>query len=160
MLQFEELYAEYWEPIYRHTWRLLGLPEQAEDAAQEAFLRLYHKLNAEEELNHPRAYLYRIATNLCYNQLRRQKKLRDIIAESGRIQSHDGSPEKELFRKESAALIRRALEKLSRRDRLLLQLYDDGLSYSEISDITGIKKTSVGKLLSRAVERCARLIEE
>ena len=160
MMPFEELYHQYFESIYKYTFRMMGQPDQAEDMTQETFLKLYHQLNGRQTLENPKAWLYRVATNICINHVKRGQKFRQVKRDHIPEWTENDNVESTYIQAEKMGAIRNALRNLSFRDRVLLQLYQDGLSYAEIADITRIKKTSVGKLLSRAIDRCARLIEE
>ena len=114
---------------------------------------------AKRHLTHPRAWLYRVAKNNCYNAMKRKNTFYRIIGDlHGSMDPHE-NVEVQFTENEEKQLIRTALQKMDFRDRTILQLYQDDLSYTEIAEILGIKKTSVGKTLSRAIEKCAKLIE-
>src|SRR5690606_9293416 len=70
------------------------------------------------------------------------------------------SPEQALLREETSQGVRAALLSLSERDRLLLLLREEGLTYREIADVIGISPTSVGPLLTRAQRRFVRLYHD
>ena len=72
---FARLFAQYEQPIYQYVYRLLGDPEDARDFTQDAFVKAYRKLPetlAKGEFQ-PQAWLYRIATNVCLDELRHRK---------------------------------------------------------------------------------------
>ena len=71
---------------------------------------------------------------------------------------HD--PESILLRKEQKELLHRSLEQLRPEQRMLLLMYGDGLSYSEMSEATGIPLNSLGKTLWRSIERIANNIKK
>jgi RNA polymerase sigma-70 factor (ECF subfamily) len=152
--QFGELYKTYASSIYRLGFRLLGNEEEAKDVAQETFLRLYQSLNGGPSLEKPKSWLYAVAVNYC-NDLLKHKSHAPGILETNIGASWDLSPEKEAELQERARLVRNALDRLPRQDRILIVLYLDGLSYTEMAKATGIKLSSVGKTLSRAVEKLA-----
>ena len=70
---FTKLVEEHQTHVYNLCYRMLGEPEAAEDAAQETFLTAYRKLTSFRGGNF-KAWLARIATNACYDELRRQKR--------------------------------------------------------------------------------------
>ena len=76
---FNDLYNQYFEVIYKYSFRLLGHDNIAEDMTQETFVKLYMHLNSDRNLDNPKAWLYRVASNLCYNQLKRTKNYNRII---------------------------------------------------------------------------------
>jgi len=155
-MKFEELYKTYFEVIYKYSFRILGQTDMAEDMTQETFVKLYDHFNSGQNLNNPKAWLYIVASNLCYNQLRRKKTYHQIIENNFIPNKNESNLEEEFIKQEEQTEIRKALKKLPIRDQMLLQLYQDELSYAEIAEVLKIKKTSVGKLLSRAIKKCAQ----
>ena len=158
-MRFEELYNTYFKNIYKFVYRLTGNSETAQDVAQETFLKLYVQVNSDLQVHNPKSWLYRVATNLSYNQIKRNKKYDKILQNLGLQNSMSPSIEAEIIAEEEKKMMRTAMAKLHKRDQLILQLYQDELSYEEIADVMEIKKTSVGKLLSRAIQKCAGYIE-
>lgn len=156
---FDELYGMYSERIFRLAFRLLGNQEEARDATQETFFRLHQKLNGGPPLEKPKSWLYRVAVNYC-SDLLKHKKLSPRILDLNSTSPVGLGPEKETELQERSRLIKNALDQLPRQDRFLIVLYMDGLSYLELAETSGIKITSVGKTLSRAVEKLACLIRE
>ncbi|MGP8329720.1 MAG: RNA polymerase sigma factor [Methanosarcinaceae archaeon] len=158
-MNFDELYKKHFEPIYKFVFRLIGDGCLAGDLTQETFIKLFHALNSKRGIENPKAWLYRVAGNLCKNSIKQQKLRQKII----QANTHPNEPaddlETELLRKEAQQSLRAALAVLPERDQVLLQLYQEGFSYLEMAEIMKIKKTSIGKILSRAIEKCARYLE-
>lgn len=146
----QRLFREHYPSLVRFLYRRLGDRDQAEDLAQEAFVRLL-----EHQPGNPRAYLFTTALNL----------VRDLVRGDGRRSRHlqvlaveqsdaaDPGPEHEVLRGETAAEVRTALDALSERDRTLLLLWEEGFPYKEIANALGVAPTSVGPLLARAQKR-------
>lgn len=85
---FENLYISYYAAIVRHLQGLLRDPEQAEDLAQETFARAYKALSTiRGEVNY-RPWLYRIATNVAYDVLRRRRLLTVASLDSDEAKAH------------------------------------------------------------------------
>lgn len=160
MNTFEQVYESYFNRIYKFVFRLTGQAEDAKDLTQETFIKLNNHFSS--YLNHanPKAWVYKVAANTCLNHLKRKDKYRKIIDEVGRESSSAVSTEEEYIENEKLILLKRGLDKLEIRDRIILGLYRDGLSYTDMAQIVRVKKTSVGKILSRAIERLARHIKE
>jgi len=158
-MDFETLYNEHYAGIYRLAYRMLGEREEARDIVQEVFIKLHRQVGTNGALTYPRAWLYRVAANACTNILRQRRNrnetggaaLDEIRVESG--------IENNLEVKQTMQMVKTAIAQLSARDRLLVLLHLDGLSYREMATVTGIRETSVGKLLSRAVNRLAGLVK-
>src|SRR3954454_3662456 len=74
---FEHLYTQFERPIYRHIYRLLGNAEDARDCTQVAYAKAYLKLGETVAKGdfHPEAWLFRIATNVCRDELRRRRRV-------------------------------------------------------------------------------------
>jgi len=156
--QFEELYALYHEAIYRYLYRLVGQTDLAGDLTQDVFIQLHRQLKGNVQLHNPRAWLYRIATNCGFNHLRREQRLVRLIRDWVPLLTRTVSPEREYARDEQRALARQAIDRLPVREQILLQLFQDGLSYAEIAVACNLNPASVGKLLARAIEKCARSV--
>jgi RNA polymerase sigma-70 factor (ECF subfamily) len=154
----EVLYKEYFPTIYRLGFRLLGNSEQALDLTQEVFLKLYRRLNGGPPVTEIKGWLYRTAANLSYDWLRRKCRFQKISA--SRLERTEKDVEQELIDAEAIQAVREALEQLPPRDRILLVLYLDELSYDEISKATGFRKSSVGTFISRAINRLAKELEK
>lgn len=157
-MEFDETYKEYFRPIYIFVYRLIGDKNNAMDIAQETFVKLHNYMNGPNSLENPKAWLYRVAANISNNHLKRNSTFNRIIKGIQTNSQYD-NVESDLINIERKVLIRKALKRLSSKDRTMLQLYQDGFSYAEIAEIVNIKKTAVGKTLSRAIEKCARYIE-
>jgi RNA polymerase sigma-70 factor (ECF subfamily) len=158
-MRFEELYNSYFECIYKFVYRITGNTETAEDVAQEAFLKLYSHTSSGLPVHSPKSWLYRVATNLSYNHIKRKNNYHKIKQGLELQNSVNQSIESEIIEKEEIRMIRAAVARLNKRDQVILQLYQDELSYAEIAEVIGVKKTSVGKILSRAIKKCASYIE-
>ena len=105
-LSFDEIFESYHERIYNCIYRLVGNPEEAHDLTQETFLRAYAglpKIDGELKVG---PWLYRIATNLCMDQLRRRKLIRwepweSFVALFHPKQVARDNPERDALRQES-----------------------------------------------------------
>lgn len=70
---FDELYAQFRQPLYNYIYRLLGDRESADDLLQDTFVKVYRALDSLPDASGRSAWLYRIATNTCYDVLRRRR---------------------------------------------------------------------------------------
>jgi RNA polymerase sigma-70 factor (ECF subfamily) len=162
---FGELVERYQHRLVGVLHHLLGHSDEAEDLAQEAFLRVYRT----RRRYHPRAkfstWLFTIANNLALNALRsrRRKPVVPLPAqESGPLGARPAEqivadaappPSQRLAQQELAAVIRQALEGLNERQRMavVLNKFED-MNYAEIAEVMGLTTKAVKSLLSRA--RC------
>lgn len=153
---FETIFRTYYQQVFAVAYRLLGSAQEADDVAQEAFLRLYlHPLPAGREHNLV-GWLLRVAANQGYNALRSRKRRR--MRESTPVADPPAAvdpAENAAASEETAARVREALAHLSERQVQLLLLRQAGLSYAELAAALGVAPGSVGTLLARA-ERAFR----
>src|SRR5579863_1199999 len=87
------LYEQFRRPIHSYIYRLLGNQEDADDVTQEVFVRACLSWNGLYERNNLSAWLYRIATNLCVDQLRRRKRISwwPLISHNPHDESSEGT---------------------------------------------------------------------
>ncbi len=161
---FDGVYKQYNKSIYNFVYSMLGRADEAEDMTQETFMALHHQLEQQPELGNVRGWLYRVASNLCLNHLKRHKHYRQILTQNKELHNDvdAGTPEKQMLaqeqRQQQQRRVRDAMQRLPKREQVLLLLYRDQLSYAEMADITGIRSASIGKLLSRAREKLVQEI--
>lgn len=158
MRAFNQLVSHYQDMVYNLAYRILGDAEAAADASQDTFLSAIQAV-ARFKGGSFKAWLLRIATNACYDQLRLQKRrptssLEAVYTESD-PSSHfvDGreTPEEHTLRQELGQTIQKGIDTLTLDQRVTLVLSDvQGLSYKEIAEVTGISEGTVKSRLSRA----------
>ncbi len=163
---FESLFTRHWPAVYSVLYRLTGRREEAEDLAQEVFVRLYRNppnLRGEGDLA---PWLYRVATNLGYNALRRGSRETRRYEKVGRLAGadeaaglHAPDPEIESLAAETRGMVRQALAQLSEREQACLVLRHSGFSYAEVAAALGVQTSSIGTLLARAEARFRRAYE-
>jgi RNA polymerase sigma-70 factor (ECF subfamily) len=152
-LDIEALFDRVYPPLYRYCHRLTGDPDAADDAAQEAFVRLLDRGPRGPEAG-LRVWLFKVATNLIRDRARTGETRRRIL--SGiTLEENSSNPLREAERSEEVGAVRAALERVDSRDREVLLMRQEGFSYQEIADAVGVASTSVGTLLSRALKRFA-----
>lgn len=151
---FNRLVIAYQELVYNVCHRMLNDAEAAADATQDAFIAAYNGLKGFRGGSF-RSWLLRVATNTCYDQLRRRKRQPstplDDVVESGAVESslvdRDPSPEAVALRHEFFAYVQEGLATLSPEQRIVVILSDiQQFSYEEIAEATS---TSLGTVKSR-----------
>lgn len=134
--------------MHRVALKILGDNDNASDIVQEIFLFLIGRLNNGPEILNLNGWLYKATINKCMDNLRTRKKFQSIDS------AYDAIIDVELPDKEEAVkAVNAAINKLKSKEKILLVLYSEGLSYKEISETTGMKFTSVGKSLSRSLDK-------
>jgi RNA polymerase sigma-70 factor (ECF subfamily) len=134
-----ELYRTYGPVIYNRCLRLLGDRAAAEDATQETFVRVHRHLDKAPEAQEALAWVYRIATNYCLNELRDRKLRPELRDELPEVSGH--SAETVLADRDLAArMIQRSPESL----RVVAWLhYVDGIDQGEVARVLGISRRTV-----------------
>lgn len=125
---------------------MLNEQELALDIAQEVFTDLYEYKG--KEISSIKSWLYRVTANKCVDYFKQIKKQREQIQEQT---EYSEIPEPDKISK--SKIVQDAISRLKENDRILLALYSENMSYKEISEVTGIKFSSVGKTLSRALNK-------
>ncbi len=164
---FEEIFTRYYPLVYQLAYRCTGQHDEADDIAQEVFLRFYRVPPQATSEGEQRAWLCRVATNLSLNALRSRQRRSQHEEEAGHETSRQDSipsvhndPEQHLLATEQAALVRSVLAQLPERQQSYLLLRSIGLSYAEIAHTTGVAAASVGALLARAEREFRRKYHE
>ena len=162
---FAELVYLYQDPLYNLCYRMLGESGEAEDAAQEAFLRVYNNLRRYDPTRSFKTWLLSIASNHCIDRLRK-RRMRFVslddepTAAALALRSDDPLPEAALVQGERSAYIQSLLDMLEPHYRLAVILrYWYGYSYAEIASETGMTVSAVKSLLHRARRKLAELLQ-
>lgn len=163
---FEELVARYQDRLVTVLDHLVSNRDQAEDLAQEVFLRVYRARAGYEPGAKFATWLFTIANHVAANALRNRSRRREVhlnVRDSGPlgvrpmdavIQASSGQmPTRQLDKAEMRDVVRMALDALSERQRLAVLLNKfEGMSYADIADIMELSPEAIKSLLSRA--RC------
>ncbi len=144
---FGELARRNYPGVIRVVAHMCADPNLAEDAAQEAFLRAWQKMDSYRPTAPFKSWLYRIAINAALDSLRRRTEASIEENEGAAAADPAAGPEAALIEKERTTLVRRALGELPAASRSVLVLREyGGLSYQEISQALDIP---IGTVMSR-----------
>lgn len=155
---FEALVREHQESLYCYLYRMSRNQAEAEEMAQEAFIRAWEGLGRFRGAASFKTWLFRIAANLCINRLSRRKPLvpltEDIPA------ARRAEPDEAYRQRVRSECIARALADLpvDQRSALLLSVYEE-LSHADIAEAMGRSPDSVNMLLYRARMGLRRSLE-
>jgi RNA polymerase sigma-70 factor, ECF subfamily len=162
---FRDLFAKYGDPLVNFAYRFVGNRDRAEELAQEAFLQIYRARKRYEARARFTTYLYRVATNLCLNELRRfdyQGKIEPLEGSPGddgeegtRELPDDSLPtvEEHLAGVEAGVRIKKVLDRLppNQKSALLLSRVE-GFSYQEVANCLETSESAVKSLIFRATQ--------
>lgn len=161
---FDELVLKHQHQVFNLCYRFLGDYQEANDSAQEAFIKVYRSLKRFRFESAFSTWLYRITANTAKNKLksaeyRRKKRMvpldnpvsPDHSSRAVGIQDEAHSPEMALEKKERMRLIQEAINVLPPEQKEVVALRDiEGFSYEEIVEITGVNAGTVKSRLARA----------
>ncbi|MBL8057970.1 MAG: sigma-70 family RNA polymerase sigma factor [Anaerolineales bacterium] len=161
---FTPLVESYQAAIYNLCYRMLGNPQEAEDAAQEAFLRAYSQLRRYDPSRSFKTWLFSIASHYCIDLLRK-RRLTWLSIEDEALPPHPAlhdptlGPEESATRREQTAAIQGLLGRLAPDDRTVIVMrYWYDLSYEEIAEATGATVSAVKSRLHRARGALAEML--
>lgn len=160
---FEEMVANFQHRLVAVMHHVVGNAEEAEDLAQEVFLRIYrarHKYRPRSKFS---TWLFTIANNLALNAIRSRQRKPVVplnVNDSGPlgprpaeqlVRDRAGPPSQRAQQQELVAVIQQALEGLNERQRMavILNKFED-MNYAEIAEVMGLTTQAVKSLLSRA----------
>jgi RNA polymerase sigma-70 factor (ECF subfamily) len=147
------LFQEHGAALCRFCRSVLRNTGDAEDVVQETFLKLLHHLQHSGERRNLKSWLFTVAANACRDRARWRLRWLPWNAERDDRTVDPLDPAGQVRQKADTDIARRAFRALAPRDRLLLSLRAQGLSYRDIAAASGIREQSVGRLLARAVDR-------
>ena len=159
-IDLETTFDAYHDGLYRYLVRLVGDPELAADAAQEAFLRLVQR--PPRTLGNLKAWLYTVATNFAFDTLkvaRRRSAILQGSPERAPVGEAETPPDVSLERQERWQTVRDALHGLREKERTTLLMRAEGFSYREIGAALDISSNSVGVVAARALRKLAAVLQ-
>ncbi|NPV67342.1 MAG: sigma-70 family RNA polymerase sigma factor [Anaerolineae bacterium] len=163
---FGLLVEHYQTAVFNLAYRMLGEPQEAEDAAQEAFLRAYANLSRYDPERSFKTWLLSIASNHCIDRLRKRRLTWLSIEEEEGVSVHPAlvstaaGPEEAYLEQERSADIQALLARLPPDYRLVVVLrYWYDMSYTEIAEALNTSESAIKSRLFRARQTLADLME-
>ena len=168
---FSTLVLRYEKRAFNFAYRILKDAHLAEDATQEAFLRVYSKIDTFLGTSSFSTWFYTILNNICLDILRKKSRQSETLTISQtsaddeeyelQIEDKSAGPYEALQKKDAAALLEKAIDLLSYEHRLVIILRDiEGREYEEIAKILNISLGTVKSRLSRARLALRKILEE
>jgi len=164
---FEELVRHYDQAVLRLAMHLTGSEQEAQDIYQEAFLKAYRNLGSFRFECSFYTWIYRIVSNLCLDHLRKKQvrkedapvavdadgKSYDVLEQVADLRA-GADPERDLMSRELGSRIRRALEHLSARERMVFELkHYHGLKLRTVGEILQTTEETAKNTLFRATQK-------
>ncbi|MDL2237576.1 sigma-70 family RNA polymerase sigma factor [Christensenellaceae bacterium OttesenSCG-928-K19] len=156
---FDELISAYEKKIYNIAYKFMRNDHDAQDAAQDAIIKMYGNLKKFSFQSAFSTWMYRVTANTCLDILRKKKANAQIDDFENVITSRDGNPDKEALNNELGAGIKSCIRMLPEKYIPIIVLKDvEGMKYEEIAEIMKISVGTVKSRISRAREKLRELL--
>jgi RNA polymerase sigma-70 factor (ECF subfamily) len=147
---FELLMRQYERLVLVTALRLLGVLEDAQDASQEVFLRLYRNLNRVGASGNLSGWLYRVTVNVCHD-VDRKRRVPAPVEDAAGLAALTADPQRAAVETERRRALEMSLRMLSKKERAVLVLRDlEGLSTEEVARALGTTEATVRSQISKA----------
>mgnify|MGYP006308224347 FL=1 len=167
---FNGIVLHYQDMVYNVAYRVMGEHDAAGDATQEAFISAYQKLEQYRGGSF-KAWLLRIVTNACYDELRRRQRQPvtplkpelddgEVLEDPYWIEDDQATPEEHIEDAELQAAIQKCINALDEKFRTVIVLVDvEGLDYATAADAAGVPIGTIKSRLARARERIQHCLQ-
>ena len=152
-MEFEKLYHTHYPELYRFAYKLCLSDAESKDMVQDTFTKLFKELKSNAKFENTRAWLYKVCLNLWRNKFNQEKNREQLLEGSQQVEITSSTPEKSFIEKEKRQLIFDTMNRLPEKDRQILYLYHEGLSYNEMAEVLDMNPLSVGKTLARSIQK-------
>jgi len=163
---FEALIAPHMDTTYRLCLRLMGNEQDAADMTQEALVRAWRSLSTYKAQARFSTWLYRIAHNVCLDELRKRKNRQTESLQALRESGFDPAdkaetPERAAESRDTRTQLARAIQSLNEEHRAAILLRDvHGLSYDEIASVLDVNLNTVKSRIARARANLRSILEK
>lgn len=162
---FRTLVDRYYAFTFSLAFRMINDEDEAKDIVQETFITIWKKLKSFNPNKKFDAWLYRIIVNKCYDYIRKQRKLSLLYPDDMNWNLADligeNDTDEKLSNKEIGKIIRSLTHKLSAKQKLIFVLSDlEAFSHDDISEITGMSKTTIKSNLNHARRNIGMMLEK
>src|SRR5438270_4361501 len=163
---WELIVRQYWRKVFNVAYKFVGKHDEAEDLAQDIFLKIFRSLDTFDRRANFQTWLISISRNLCidhYRSVRKERETidRDVDANDLSPQSHDPGPVQVLEQRDRVELLRTAMAELPDTLRTAVLMRDiQELSYQEIADKLRLPEGTVKSRINRGRNELARQIRK
>jgi RNA polymerase sigma-70 factor (ECF subfamily) len=156
---FEQIIVRYERRVLTLAWRLLGRPEDAQDASQEVFLRAFRYLHRFDSGRRFEPWLVTMTVNVCRDLGRKRQQQPFVPIESDLLRAA-GDPHSDLSSEEQRNMVHAALAELPEKERAAVVLRDiEGFATAEVAEMLGSSETTVRSQISTARLKIKKVIE-
>ena len=148
--EFLETVLPFKDKVYRLAKRLLVSSDEAEDATQELYFKLWKNKGKIEKYDNVEAYAMMMTKNYCLDQLK-SKRASNLTLVHSNYQDENATLQSDVEYRDGANIIKRMMNDLPEKQRMIVQLRDvENYEYHEIAEIMGMEPTAIRVALSRA----------
>lgn len=158
--EFDRIYEEYSDAIFRHLYFRLQDRDRALDLTQEVFTRLWQYLSGGKKVDYPKAFLYRSASNAFINEIRGGKRTVSLnsLADAGFDVRQDKYDLEEIAAQKEIVEKLRHLDPVDR--EVIVMRYIDGLRVKDIAQLLGKGENNISVQIKRALEKAKKIYEK
>ncbi len=143
--------------MYRVALYILESEQDAEDAVQDLYIKLWNGSDILDNVRNPEAYCITMVRNLCLDRLRRKEN--KLVGAMDRDIADDRETADSIIRKEELGRVLKAMESLSEKQRKVLKMrVFDEMSYNDISNETGMSHLTIRVMISQARKKIRRML--
>lgn len=166
---FNKLVEKYQSQVINIAYSMLSDKEDAYDAAQEVFIRVYKNIDSFQEKSSFTTWLYRITSNICSDILRKRQRNTNVVSISqiyddskdADLRDEGPQPEEVAEMTERQRAVRDAISELNSDYKAVITLCDiEGMSYDEISKVLGVPAGTVKSRINRARNSLRKILSE
>lgn len=163
---YTELVNRWHSKIHRFAYRFFADEDEASDITQKTFIKTYHKVKDLDDPARFEAWIYRVANNLCLDELKRAGRRKSIaldawIEQNGNVVSDNKSPETDLQQKELGEILQHALLTLPDEQRAVIIFKEyEGLTFREIAEILEVPESTVKSRLYYGLKSTRKVLKK
>lgn len=158
---FKKIFEKYKRPLLNVIYRFIGTRSEAEDIAQEVFLKVYNARHSYEATAKFSTYIYKIARNLCFNWNRHKQIIQIFPLDSSFSPASSDYADTSLEKDETVEQVLSALKSLPEKQRLAIILREyEKRSYEEIAGVIDCSVSAVKSIIFRARENLRHLLSK
>jgi RNA polymerase sigma factor (sigma-70 family) len=155
---FNALYQEYWYKVFRHSYIYTGSKQEAEDMAQEVFLKLWQQLDRlSAVLTNVKGYLFIMTRNSCHNHYKKELSKRPLYKDYCRA-SEDSYTHDAVIEKEIGRIALKAVQQLPEKQKRVFIYRDMGLGRKEIASIMKVSVNTVDASINIAMRKVQQYV--
>lgn len=157
----EHALSQYESPLIGYAIGIVHDHDRARDVVQDTFIRLYQQ-DVEKVKEGLKSWLFTVCRNRALDMLRKEKRLISVDDEAfAREEDHSPGPDATVDNQERVSQVMYYLGQLTENQQAVIRMkYEQGLSYQEISEITGLTTGNVGFLLHKGLKKLKELVPQ